>query len=347
MDTEDGKPKKSIERDIAMYKNIISFDADIVIYPLGSAHIHNSDDGDQRLAALLTQETDVELELANLYTKNNELAYITVQEDIENFKKLFKTKEIVVHDSKQKVLGELLLSEEIKVKNEIDLKKLDKKSIFKVSKEFKGSNHTNGSGLTLEDIEYNLKQISDLQQDITQNEIKLSDKVISFHIIPSKITQWLLLNNNIDGKTIYLSIVEITDNNKHHACIMRAILSDKTLYINIIDPLPKKDSIFKNQLEKLKSFLDKTSAQNGYTLQYDITYKGLQDSDYATCGDMCLIMLQELMYDQSIKYGNITNIDLSFSIQSINRTSLNELLPHNSEYDNLQIEVVGDINSFH
>jgi len=53
------------------------------------------------------------------------------------------------------------------------------------------------------------------------------------------------------------------------------------------------------------------------------------------------------MYDQSIKYGNITNIDLSFSIQSINRTSLNELLPHNSEYDNLQIEVVGDINSFH
>lgn len=341
VDTEDEKPEKDTVRDISMYKNIICFGSDIVIYPVGSAHIHDENDSGNRLAALLIKDSNIELELANLYAENNKFAYTIVQQDIGNFKKTFDIENtVIVHNTKQEALDkyELSLFEEIKVKDEVVLKK----PIFKVYKEFKGSNSINDHGLILEDIEYNLKKISYLQQSIAKNEIKLSDKVTSVQAIPSEISQWLLLNNNVDEKTSYISVVEITDIDKHHACVLRAMLRGKTLYINIIDPLSEEDSLFKNQLEKLKSSLKKTLAQSGCAVQCDIIYKGLQDSDYATCGDVCLIMVEELIYTQSVKYGNEVNAVLNYSVQSINGTSLNDSGIHNSDYDKLNVEAMGE-----
>ena len=90
----------------------------------------------------------------------------------------------------------------------------------------------------------------------------------------------------------------------------------------------------------MKSYLQKILAQNSHTVQCDIIYKGLQDSDYATCGDMCLIMVQELVY-QLVKYSNTVNTDLNSSVQSINGTSINELLPYNFHYPNHELDLLG------
>jgi len=292
VDTKDLKPKKSLERDIDMFKNISNIDADIVIYPVGSGHIYNNGDANQRLAALLIQNSDIDLELANLYTANKS-AYKTVEDDIQDFIKLLETKNTVLHYTKQSIFEETFQAEEIKLNDNI----APKKPIFKVYKdtEFKGFDSTNDPGLSLKDIEYNLKQISDLYQGINQNNSTLSKNLGSYHIVASELNQWLLLTSNIDGQITHLSIIEITDNNKHHACIIQAIYSNNKLHLNIIDPLSKEDSLFGPQLDEVRSFLENTLSQNGYTVECNITYKGLQDAQYATCGDMCLIMTQELM----------------------------------------------------
>lgn len=92
VDTKDYLKKESTERDDAMLNAIIKVEADYVIYPVGSAHIHlaplEGEEPEQhgsRLGSLLLQNDKVILKVGNFYNKETD-AYKSVQRDIDGFK---------------------------------------------------------------------------------------------------------------------------------------------------------------------------------------------------------------------------------------------------------------------
>jgi hypothetical protein len=62
---------------------------------------------------------------------------------------------------------------------------------------------------------------------------------------------------------------------------------------------------------------------------------------------MSLIMLQEVIEQASNKPTVSINNQIAVNAADTDQTNYENSIFHNIEYDNLQIEVVGDINYFH
>ena len=122
--------------------------------------------------------------------------------------------------------------------------------------------------------------------------------------------------------------------------MLHATHKNNGVQITLIDPLSQEDTEFSVQINALKNAL---SNQKQYHVQ--IIYTGYQHKDYGTCGDMCLIMLQELIEKPVNKtitsVGNEIIIDQYVDIEQINNIS------PIFDYDHHQLEVVGDIISLH
>ena len=91
----------------------------------------------------------------------------------------------------------------------------------------------------------------------------------------------------------------------------------------------------------------KNTLSNQKQHHVQIIYAGCQDKDHGTCGDMSLIMLQEVIEQASNKPTVSINNQIAVNIADTDQTNYENSIFHNIEYDNLQIEVVGDINYFH
>ena len=74
-----------------------------------------------------------------------------------------------------------------------------------------------------------------------------------------------------------------------HAILLKIQKLNKGVQIQILDPLRRIDSPFVEEMEKLAL---KLSNYPGIIKQI---YSGIQDKMHATCGDICLIILQEFL----------------------------------------------------
>ena len=101
--------------------------------------------------------------------------------------------------------------------------------------------------------------------------------------------------------------------------------------ITLIDPLSEKESIFKTEITNLAYLFHK----QGTVVQ--VIYSGRQDKDYGTCGDISLIMLQELI-ENTINQKVIDDHLIASSLYNFESSML-----HNFDYDNTQLEVAGGV----
>ena len=196
------------------------------------------------------------------------------------------------------------------------------------------SNH----GMSDKDISLNLQSL----KNIEANNIKLSfwieEEVLNQRNMIDKIDSWSNSNNK---QSDFLSITTVINGgSKKHAILLHATHKNNGVQITLIDPLSQEDTEFSVQINALKNAL---SNQKQYHVQ--IIYTGYQHKDYGTCGDMCLIMLQELIEKPVNKtitsVGNEIIIDQYVDIEQINNIS------PIFDYDHHQLEVVGDIISLH
>ena len=104
----------------------------------------------------------------------------------------------------------------------------------------------------------------------------------------------------------------------------------------MIDPLSEESSTFKSEIANLTYLF----YQQGTVVQ--IIYSGRQVKDYGTCGDISLIMLQELI-ENAINQKVIDNHLIASSLHNFESSMF-----HNFDYDNLQlVEAAGDVVSFY
>ena len=197
-----------------------------------------------------------------------------------------------------------------------------------------------GDGMSDKDISLNLQS---LKYNIEANNKKLlfwiEQDALNQRNMIDKIESW----SNANTQSEFLSIVTIINSEgKKHAILLHATHKNDGIQITLIDPLSQQDSEFSVQINALKNTL---SNQKQHHVQ--IIYAGCQDKDHGTCGDMSLIMLQEVIEQASNKPTVSINNQIAVNIADTDQTNYENSIFHNIEYDNLQIEVVGDINYFH
>lgn len=202
---------------------------------------------------------------------------------------------------------------------------------------YNGFNPYHKNGLVAEDIEYNLKQLKASQQEY-KSDITVSDKIIDSNNILSNLTKWI--KKSEVGEEC-LSVIGIKNDDELHACVIQVISNNQQLNINIIDPLSEEDSEFKAQLSELQRSIEKELAQYTDLLQCNIIYSGVQDVGYGTCGDMCLIMIQQLL-ENAVCYNQTDNTNIYSTRKLLNQ------LDHTNSCDDLfhdhNIDLAGDMN---
>jgi hypothetical protein len=140
-----------------------------------------------------------------------------------------------------------------------------------------------------EDISLNLQS---LKYNIENNNRKatffIEEKVLSQPNLFNKIESWSNLN---DKQSEFLAIITVINSeNKKHAVLVHSTKSNCEIQkIALIDPLSENESIVKPEITNLVYLFHK----KGTVIQ--VIYSGRQDKNYGTCGDISLIMLQELV----------------------------------------------------
>lgn len=186
--------------------------------------------------------------------------------------------------------------------------------------------HIAGKGLTFDSINLNLDSII---KSYDQTDLYINSKIIDEQQVLNNILNWSV-NKNTFGQ--YATIVKIENNaGKKHAILLHAKQEDNTIEITLIDPLSQENSEFIVQLNTLK-----TTLSNQISHQVQIVYEGCQDKDYGTCGDMCLIMLQELIEQTA----NIPTIGNNFL--DTNQINHGDNIFHNFDYENTQTDILGN-----
>jgi hypothetical protein len=133
--------------------------------------------------------------------------------------------------------------------------------------------------LSKEDIEVNLDSMK------VDNCIRLCKSILSAKYVKDAVDGWI--KSEFTNNYIALIGLEEEVSGGKHAILMEAIRQDAGgAKIFLMDPLPFLDSTFAGELECL---LD--------SLKYEtnVIYTGRQDKDFGTCGDVCLIIAQELL----------------------------------------------------
>ena len=152
------------------------------------------------------------------------------------------------------------------------------------NKRFKGN--TGLEGMKKEEIEGNLKLVTQLNKlrNLDKN-LHIESCVLKKGNIVEKLISWIEQGKQKHYGTI-IKLKNEQDNK--HAIVLYATKVEDSIEIKIIDPLDREDSKFTLQMEKLAEELSLV------TNEIEQIYSGRQYKDDATCGDISLIMLQEL-----------------------------------------------------
>ena len=186
------------------------------------------------------------------------------------------------------------------------------------------------------DISLNLQSLKyNIEADNKKVSLFIEEKVLSQRNIIDKMESWFDLNNK---QSEFLAIVTVINSeNKKHAVLLHSTKTDGEIQkITLIDPLSEESSTFKSEIANLTYLFH----QQGTVVQ--IIYSGRQDKDYGTCGDISLIMLQELI-ENAINQKVIDDHLIASSLYNFESSMF-----HNFDYDNLQlVEAAGDVVSFY
>ncbi len=101
--------------------------------------------------------------------------------------------------------------------------------------------------------------------------------------------------------------------------------------ITLIDPLSQEDTEFSAQINALNSTLN-----NQKQSHVQIIYAGCQDKDHGTCGDMSLIMLQDIIEQISNKSTISLNNQITGYADQDSYDVTYQYPIHNFDYDNNQ-----------
>ena len=146
--------------------------------------------------------------------------------------------------------------------------------------------NNNKQGLREKDIEYNLLDI--IKTNIT-DDFHITSKVVGQEELLINLHTW----QNTSNSSKYSALVKIDHSllNVKHALLLMVERNNNDICITITDPLAKEDSIFAIELDNLCDLL---KTHLGFQ-NIVIHYAGIQNKDYATCADICLIELQQLV----------------------------------------------------
>jgi len=152
-----------------------------------------------------------------------------------------------------------------------------------------------GCGMSDEDISLNLQALKyNIEVNNKKSLIYIEEEILNEHNIINKIEHWF---NSSSKQNEFFSIVTVTnDENKKHAILLHAKQENNSVHITLIDPLSQEDTEFSAQINALNSTLN-----NQKQCRVQIIYAGCQDKDHGTCGDMSLIMLQNIIEQISNK----------------------------------------------
>ena len=172
--------------------------------------------------------------------------------------------------------------------------------------------------------------------------ILLSRDNLDFYIAPKIMSQKeLLLNLNdwkIASSSHYGALIKIENEiGNKHAVLLYASKVQNQVVITITDPLSNEDSTFKSELEKLAQSLH----EQGTIV--DVMYSGRQNKDYATCADMSLIMLQELVeLEANMIHKKVLNDIVTFTHASYENCAYHNQIHNFDYYGNSQhIDLLG------
>ena len=132
---------------------------------------------------------------------------------------------------------------------------------------------------------YSINIQLDLMLNINKFDFYIASKIIDYNQVLFSLIKWQ--QHSLSQHYSAIVKLENEEGNKHAVLLYATKLNNNTV-VQIIDPLSKGDSTFVEQIEQLANNIatPKTIANTIYT--------GQQCKDDATCGDISLIMLQEL-----------------------------------------------------
>lgn len=185
VDVEDELKKESTLRDKAMLKKIKKSEADCIIYPVGSAHIHctplegeEPEEHGKRLGSLLLK-SDYTLKIGNFYKQETE-AHNSVKRDIDGFKEYHKLDESICIPSPviSKLVTEKKSEKELTFKKDVSPKSRKKESNLPKTKEQEKKLLQNKRKLPDEFK----KQASDLGKSLSSQQRNVSSSSAESHI---------------------------------------------------------------------------------------------------------------------------------------------------------------------
>lgn len=167
----------------------------------------------------------------------------------------------------------------------------DFKHADKEESELRGiSNSNTKTGLSKLEIENNLKILQQLAEQ--KKEFYVEESITEVVSLKTRVQEWYQKKDS----NYYGSIVALYTNDQSvgHAVLVYAEKVFFGIKIRIIDPMSVHDSIYTEQIKLLLQNLQITLLPAHY-ISTDIIYSGKQNAEYAICGDISLIMLQELI----------------------------------------------------
>jgi hypothetical protein len=190
-----------------------------------------------------------------------------------------------------------------------------------------------GNGMSDKDISLNLQSLKyNVETNNKKSLFYIEEEILNERNIIDKIEYCF---NSSSKQNEFFSIVTVTnDENKKHAILLHAKQEGNSLQITLIDPLSQEDTAFSAQINALKNTLN-----NQKQCHVQIIYAECQDKDHGTCGDMSLIMLQDIIEQIS----NKSTISLNNQITVYaDQTSYDVTQLHNFDYDKLHVEAMGE-----
>ena len=151
-------------------------------------------------------------------------------------------------------------------------------------KKFKGSEGLDG--MTQREIEENLQMLMSSYKLSSMGDIVISKGVLNLSNINTKINQWI---NKVDEKKYSATVKLENEEGQLHAILLQIERMNNIFKIKIIDPLSENESKFTKEIIELEN---KLSQYSGILYK---NYANKQDGEHATCGDTCLIMMQEYL----------------------------------------------------
>ena len=168
-----------------------------------------------------------------------------------------------------------------------------------ITKKYGGDNETEYAGILYllkgikaKDLRFNIHLLKSLLMQYNHNTIRIYDKVLDKNTL-IHLLLFIKKRKAAIGAFETLTMISVQGSSctKHLVlCAIYKSIEEKKMNISLIEPLSRKDSIYKSELNLIKERIETLSLG-----VLNLIYSGLQDKNYGTCGDICLIMMQKVI----------------------------------------------------